>query len=170
MSWLSKIWNSFFNYVPKQEVPGIKLNFDDYWVINVKKVDITAFIREMSILFPDDSVIYIEGTSIDPAIKKYLQAHNAEKITRVEVGTLWPRPTVFHISLSEEHLQKLAEFTDNYALPEICDHLIVYKGEEVLLEGYDFFAQDINLSGKIDENKVRVFCEKVGCTFKREHD
>ena len=170
MSWLSKIWNSFFNYVPKQERQGIKLNFKDYWAINIRNVDITTFINEMSILFPEGSIIYIEGTCLDPSIQKYLQAHHAEEITKVETGTIWPRPAFYHISLSEEHLQKLAGFTENYALPEICGHLIVYRGNEVLLEGYDFFDQDIYLAGKIDENKIRVFCEKVGCSFKKEHE
>lgn len=164
MSWLSKI----INYVPAAERRGISLDERNCWRIDLKKSDISLFIREMGILFPRASVVYLEGTAIDPDIQEYLRSIRAEKTTKLEMGTIWPRPRVFHIPLFDEHLQKLAEFTDTHAMPEVCDHLHVYKDDEVLLQGHDIWDKIVYVSNRIDEGLIKEFCARVKCKYNRE--
>lgn len=164
MSWLSKI----FNYIPVHERRGIYLNMKDCWLINFTKSDITLFIREMGILFPQGSIIYLEGTSISSDVQEYLHSICVKLTARLEIGTIWPRPKIFHIPLVDEYLQKLAEFAETHVMPQICDHLhVLYKDNEILLQGYDIFDKIVYLSNKIDENLIRAFCTKINCKYKK---
>ena len=166
MKWLSRI----FNYVPAHERKGISLDVRGCWLIDFKKSDFTLFVREMGMLFPEGSTIYLEGTAITPDVQEYLHSIRADKITKVEMGTIWPRPKIFHIPLVAEYLQKLAALTDTHAIPEVCDHFHVYKDNEVLLQGHDMLDKTVYLSNEIDENLVKDFCAKVNCKYRKEKD
>ncbi len=86
------------------------------------------------------------------------------------MGTILPRPKIFHIPLVDAYLQSLAHLTDTHALPEVCDHLHVYKDNEVLLQGYDIYDKRVYVSSTLDEGLIRSFCAKVNCKYKREND
>lgn len=164
MGWLAKL----LGYSPSSKRAGISLNDRDSWTVDLRKSDITVFIRELRMLFPEGSNICLEGTSVNSRIRKFFQSNRAETTTKVEGGTIWPRSRFFHIPLTNEIVQKLAEFTETHALPEICDHFHVYKDQELLLQGYDFLGHSVSLSDKIDEDLIKDFCEKTGCAYKKE--
>jgi hypothetical protein len=166
MRWLSKI----FDYVPAHERKGISLDERNCWLIDFKKSDIALFIREMGMLFPQGSTIYLEGTAIVSGIQEYLGSIRAEETTKLEMGTIWPRPKIFHVPLVDEHLQRLAEFTDTHAMAEVCDHLHVYKDDEVLLQGYDIWDKVVYVSGKTGEGPIKDFCARVDCKYRKEND
>src|SRR5262245_33441003 len=72
------------------------------------------------------SCLYFEGTSINPDVQKLLEANAVSPMMTVPTGTLWPKPTVFHVIANEDFLRRLAEVSNRYANPEICDHFHAY--------------------------------------------
>ncbi len=163
MNWLSKI----FNYVPKEKSSGISLDRKTpYWVIKGFR-DFPIFIRSLSNLFPKDSVLYLEGSSIADDVQEFLEMRKSKETTKVAIGTIWPRPKAFHMKLTDENISGLATLAENHAGPEICDHLHVYKNNNVLLEAHDVGDQCISLNGQLSEDQIKALCTKLGSEYKK---
>ena len=62
-------------------------------------------------------------------------------------------------------MRQMAEFAVNFAIPEICDHIHIYKNDEVLLEWFDAFSKPLYISQKISEASIKDFCSKLGCEY-----
>jgi hypothetical protein len=89
------------------------------------------------------------------------------KTTKVAVGTIWPRPEVFHTSITPQNLEGLAELVGRHAFPELAFHVHVYKGTDVLLEWYDSHRPDLLfLSARIPVERVREFCNRLGVEYR----
>jgi len=160
------ILSKLFGYVPADERKGIRLNDNDCWIIsNYWKKDYENFFNFLRIIVPTESIIYIEGDSIIEKIREYYESKKISNFVKVEMGTIWPRPTFYHIPFNEENILKLIEFFNNYAEPEILDHLIIYKHNEVFISGYDFLDKEIWVSSLIDENKIKKFCEMLDAKY-----
>jgi hypothetical protein len=108
---------------------------------------------------PADSVLYLEGTSIAPAVKAYLEERPAPARRRIWRGTLWPRPAVFHLPVS--HVQGLRALAERHAEPEICDHLAVYHDDRLLLTAYDAGFGEVYLARSLPEETIRRFSALV---------
>ncbi|MBI4342345.1 MAG: hypothetical protein HY599_03140 [Candidatus Omnitrophica bacterium] len=163
MSWLSKL----LGYVSKPERAGISLNRKEpYWVMKSFS-DFPAFLRCLAHLFPEGSVLYLEGTSIGKEVQEFLKARAPEKVTRVELGTIWPRPQTFHMLLTAENITELAALAEKHALPELCDHLHVYKDSTVLLEAHDILDRCISLSGALPKERIETLCGQLGAEYKK---
>jgi hypothetical protein len=162
MSFLSKI----FNYIPKSERQGIKLEGDTAWEIDNRKSDASLFFRKIKHYIPEHCIIYLEGTSIRDEVSSYYASNKASNATKVDMGTIWPKPSSYQIPANSEIFDKLVYFLDNYAEPEVCDHLIIYCNSKVLVSGYDFMYPVVWLSRDFSENVVKEFCSKVKCTYK----
>jgi hypothetical protein len=97
----------------------------------------------------------------------FCETHAAGKTTKVALGTIWPKPKVFHLSIAPEVVQELAALTGQHATPEICDHLHAYKDGRVLLEWHDAFDQKLLISREVSEEKVAEFCKRLGAKYER---
>jgi hypothetical protein len=95
-----------------------------------------ALLRAVDEALPKDgAVLYVEGTSIDPEVASFLAARPAGDTREVARGTIWPTPQTFHVSLSAlPELRALAEGRVDF---EVCDHVVVYRGDELLLWAHD---------------------------------
>ena len=106
------------------------------WGINLGLIrDLYALLAVIDEEMPEGAVLYLEGTSIDPEIGAFLEAHRAQESHPVVRGTLWPQPRSYHLPLSSSNLSQLRELAERHAEREICDHLVVYRGDQVLLSG-----------------------------------
>ena len=163
MSWLSKL----FGYASKPERAGMSLNRKEpYWVIKGFS-DFPAFLKSLENLFPMDSVVYLEGTSIAKDVQEFLKERAPEKTARVELGTIWPRPKTFHMLLTAENITGLAALGEKHVLPEMCDHLHVYKDNAVLLEAHDVLDQCISLYGALPEERIKALCGQLESEYKK---
>jgi hypothetical protein len=63
-------------------------------------------------------------------------------------------------------LADLARLTSSLPYPEICDHLHVFSGEDVLLEGHDAFAHTFFVSGLVQESRLKDLCAAIGCDYR----
>ena len=66
-----------------------------------------------------------------------------------------------------ETIIRLAELTRSRAYPELAIHFHAYHGQTVLLEWHDAFTQPMLLSGNLSEQKIRIFAERLGMSYKK---
>lgn len=151
----------------------MSLYWTSYWALQETEVDPEAFFRELVCLLPEATTLYVEGTVIVDEVKAALLAH-------AQVGPYLPDPEAgsvqtlgslrtqfFRCEFTPFLLRKLERFARTYAVPEICDHLLVYAGNEPLLEFYDFPGNEIWLPLKVSEEQVRALASVFNTTYRR---
>lgn len=166
MGFLGKL----FNIVPKEEREGISLDSrTPHWKVSKVKY-LPAFLRALVELLPQGSILYLEDGSPSGKLRQFLDEKSIHEQAHVAMGTIWPRPLVFHVPATAENLGELADITENCAEPEAAIHLHVYCEGKVLLQWYDAFTDPFYISKEISEDKVRQFCNKLSIQYKTDTD
>ena len=160
MNWLSKI----FNYVPRVEREGIRLDQFPCWKLLPTKDHVT-FLKALAGLVPPDSVLYLEGGSPPAQLLSYLQEKAAKKTSKVDIGTIWPKPATFHVIITKDNMEDLSILAEHCFVLELAMHIVVYKDDVVLLSWYDAFDDPCYISREIPEDKVKSFCDSIGIAF-----
>ncbi len=151
----------------KRVLPEIPPLHNPEWEVSAP-ADMVAFMKHLSGLLPEGSVLVLEATSIARDVKSFLEAHQPANRPTLHVETTWPKSKVFHVPVTQMNMNMLAELVENHALPEICDHLKAYKGVREILAWYDVCCDDPwFVDACIGEAPLRSFCETLGCTYKK---
>ncbi len=112
--------------------------------------------------------LYFEGTSISPDVQSFFASHAAKQILQIAPGTIWPKPSVFHVRATEQFLRQLAALAERHVGPEICDHFHAYDDNQGLMQWYDAFSGDpLLVDESVGEMKVQTFCRKLGVPYAR---
>jgi len=158
---------------------GIRMQPQETWrLYGVREV--YDFLRKLPLLFPDDCVLYVEGKPPED-VREFLAQRMVAKPANVAPGTLGSVVTItflppsvrkvpverYHIPLTRDNAEALADLAENHAEPEVCDHLHVYKHETMLMEGHDWYDGEFYVTGQMPEDTIRGFCESVGCRYER---
>jgi hypothetical protein len=101
--------------------------------------DVAVLLRALDAVVPRGSILCVEGPT-DRKIIEFLRARPAPNPATVRRGTTWPRSKQFHLPIEGTNLEELARLTEHLAMPEVCDHIVVYKNGMVLLTAYDVGA------------------------------
>lgn len=161
MGWLRKV----FDAVSKEEMQGLRLSGPS-WVISGDFTDPSSFFRALAKLVPDDAILFLEGGEHPPQLRALLDEHKLFPSLRPALGTIWPRLATFALPSTPVFLDSLAESAESCAAPEVCAHLHVYRGEQVLLEGYDAFRHPVfHVSQAIPQERVCEFCADLGASW-----
>ena len=164
MGWLAKL----FRAVPKEEMAGIRLDTSrSYWEVDGPKTFAEMFCALRGWLSPG-SVLYFEGGSPDTEIDDFMAAYSVPEQAHIAVGTIWPRPKIFHVPASQAALTKLAEIMERHAEPELAVHFHIYHGATVLLEWHDAFSQPILISGEVGEEQIKQFADTLGARYRKK--
>lgn len=159
-----------FNFVPRKELKGLCLGKDAYWEVSPTK-DLPSLLRVLPKLIPESAILYLEGGTPSPDIKAFLITNCVPEVTHLAMGTIWPRPHIFHLPATLNNLSRLAELAEKCAAFEIAIHLHVYNHDKVLLEWYDaFFGDPMHLSRDVPEEKVRDFCSELSLQYSVRED
>lgn len=137
------------------------------WVIN-GLTEFEPFFRNFARLLPDSvAFVYLEGVSISREVREFLVRHSVPAWHEVCRGTIWPKPSTFHLPATPEVLTGLADFAARHAYPEIADHCHVYTRDEMILQWYDAcdLGCPLGVAATVPEDCVRAFCELVGATY-----
>jgi hypothetical protein len=146
---------------------GIRLDMQrPFWEVS-GETDFPALLAALPDLLPGECVLYFEGGSPDPEMLAFLREHAVPERAHVAHGTIWPKPTVFHLPATPGTMSRLAELTRSCAYPELAIHFHVYRDQSVLLEWHDAFTQPMLLSGELPEQKVRIFAERLRMSYKK---
>lgn len=103
----------------------------------VSRLDV--LLEALDVGMPDDAVVYVEA-GVAPSVRAALAAlpQVPEDDRRSDLqGTLWPRPTCFHVLVRAGVLRVLRQLAERHAEPEVCDHIAVYRREEILALAHD---------------------------------
>lgn len=165
MAWVSRVLCAIFRCVPPEERGGITLPAGPCWQISPPR-DLDSFLRALADAVPPDSVLYLECSSLATEIRLYLESRKIQPTTTVAVGTLWPRPHRFHIPVTRENIEGLAQLAERHAEPEVADHLHVYRNNQVLLQWYDAPSEPLYVSTDISEDKLKAFCTRLGTDYR----
>jgi hypothetical protein len=89
---------------------------------------------------PSDAVVYVEGVAFAADVRAALAAlpQLPEEQRRTDLrGTLLPVPESFHVPVGSGVLHVLRELEQRHASAEVCIHLAVYRGDEILALAHD---------------------------------
>ena len=134
------------------ELTGIHIIGRFVWDIHDYELD--RLLRALPSLVPTDAVVYFEGCGITDDVRQALQAHPAPVTTKIYPGTIAPVPQIFHVPATPAVLAELAQIAEHHSSYEFCDHLHVYRGSTVLMQGYDFKSLPLILSETFSERQV----------------
>jgi len=164
MGWLGKL----FGAVTKEEMQGICLDTSQsYWEVDGPKTFPELFHAFQGWSLPN-LILYFEGGSPDTEINDFMAAYSIPEQAHVAVGTIWPRPKIFHVPASEDTLTKLAKIMEHHAEPELAIHFHVYQGTTLLLQWHDAFTQPILISGTLAEEQVKSFADSIGKKYRNK--
>ena len=140
----------------------LKFSASECWKVSAPK-DAAPFLRALADLAPEGSILYLEsgGSPPDP-VKLFLLSIKLEDHIGISGGTLLPTPRIYKFPLTRGNLETLAQLQEKYPTPVGSVHIHIYKGEKVLLWGYDAFLDPIFISKAIPEKNVRTFCRTLG--------
>ncbi len=137
------------------------------WEMKAPK-NCAQFVRALAGWLPAGSVLYFEGSGIEPTVRDFFITHPAENLLPIFHGTISPEPECFYIPATAENIDQVATFFERYASPEICDHFHAFKDTKILLQWYDAFCKEPWLvSETIDEDRIKKVSSQTGCHYQR---
>jgi hypothetical protein len=147
--------------VGPEDRKGLRLQEVCPWQVS-STGDAALFLGGLHLLRLEDATIYLEAT-YDRAIRQCLERVSVEPRTKVAVGTLWPRPDVWHVPFSTSNVEDLTRVCLTDTGPRLCDHVLVYQTDGVMLQWYDAFTDaPMLLSRRLDADDVRRFAQALG--------
>lgn len=154
---------------------GIHLEGEFTWQLSGFKSE--ELLRSLPSMVPSDAVVYIEGCGISDEVRNFLITHPAPVTTKVYRGTIEPTPETFHIPATQAVLSSLAQIAKkqhaSYGIPDlrgaygVCDHLHVYRGNTMLIDGHDIMDIPLTLSQSFGERQLADFCQMIGAQYER---
>lgn len=124
-----------------------------------------AFFDALVELLPLPTYLCFEGTSIVPAVREVLEANAVAPAMQIPTGTLWPKPSTFHVLADEPFIRSFAALASQHAEPEICDHFHAYQDGHGLLQWYDAFDDPLLVDESILEGALQRFCAQLGARY-----
>ncbi len=164
MGFLAKI----FSVVPKEEREGLSLGKDAHWEVSSSS-DLPSFLRSLHHIVPSHAILYLEGGGPPPKdIVKFFSEQCVPEVRHIAMGTIWPRPQVFHLPATRENLIQLAVLAEQCNRAQIAIHLHVYAGDVMLLEWHDaFFQNPMHLSKDVTEDSLKAICSELSLQYNR---
>lgn len=117
-------------------------------------------------LLPEGSRLYLEGAD-DVEVQAFLEARAVAPGRTVPWGRAWPEPSAWHLPVDARVTGDLEHLARMRPVPKICEHLVAYHEDDVLVVGYDAFRGPLLLAPSLGEETVRAFCEGLGASYVR---
>jgi hypothetical protein len=136
-----------------------------------KHSDYTKFFTAVSTLeFGGDAKVVLETTSPSEKVEETL---NPYLVDTSKPGGIFKflSSKICHYSLPFEasSLKILAELIDTHAAPEVCNQLLVVRGDEVLLSWYDFPDDPFRIVGSVSDESVQSLAAELGSKVERDN-
>ena len=84
---------------------------------------------------------------------------------RVALGTIWPRPDRYHVSLTPQNMEAMAAFLEAKPAGYFCSHCHVYEAGRVLLQWHDAFSDPVYGSRRIGAETVSMFAAALDSAY-----
>jgi hypothetical protein len=119
------------------------------------------FFSALADVLPLPVHLCFEGSSFPSDVRKLLEAHAVPATMQIAAGTIWPKPTVFHVLATEQFLRELEVLARKHAEPEICFHFHAYRDGQGLMQWYDAFVDPLLIDESISEATLQSFCQNL---------
>ena len=153
-----------------KELEKIKWVFLDHnkshWHLSPTE-DLPAFLRALRYLVPPDSVVYFEAGSPDREIKTFLKDRSLKDRPIIPMGTVSPKPAFYHLPVTPDNLDNLAQIAEHHSAFEIAGHVHVYVEQTLILQWFDAFMDPICISGEIPEKAIQLFCSELKLSYEK---
>jgi hypothetical protein len=126
-----------------------------------------GFFSALPEILPLPVHLCFEGTRISSDVRKLLAANTVPATLEIPPGTIWPKPSVFHVLATEQFLHEFVALAGKHAETEICDHFHAYNDRHGLLQWYDAFDLPLLIDSSITEASLEGFCRKLGVQYAR---
>lgn len=138
--------------------------FANGWeVTGIRSAD--KFFSTLAEVLPLPVHLCFEGTSISPDVRKLIASSAVAATLQIPSGTIWPKPSVFHVLATEQFIHELAILARRHVGPEICDHFHAYNNSQGLMQWYDAFDLPLLIDKSITEASLQSFCHKLGVQY-----
>lgn len=127
------------------------------------------FFSALTEILPLPVYLCFEGTTISSDVRTLLSSSAVTPRLTILLGTIWPKPTVFHVLASAQFLHELAALARRHNEAEICDHFHTYDDSHGLMQWYDAFDLPLLIDESIREISIRAFCRRLGVHYARWH-
>jgi hypothetical protein len=129
--------------------------------------DLYKLLRAIDEAMPKDAVLYLEGSAIATDVASFLESRPALDRREIKAHTLWPKPKVFHMSLTGDNLAEVRKLAEKHAEPEVADHVVVYRGEEVLLWAHDAGYGYVRVVRHLSESILQALRDALGDAIRK---
>jgi len=131
-------------------------------------VDREAFVRNLYLVFPEGTMLVVEGTKIPETPQAFLESNQPPDCPTIALDTEWPTPKVFHLPVTQELMERLATFALIDDRWELCDHLKAYRAYQEVMAWYDADCNDPWFAdGTVKEENLKDFCRITGSQYKK---
>ncbi len=155
MGWL----RNFLSLTTREEPAGLRLESSGHRELKGPTTFVELF-RALDGWLPEASILYFESGYPDAEIEALMAEHGIPEQAHIALGTIWPRPRVFHVPATSETLRKLTDIMERHAEPQLAVHFHVYRDGAVMLEWHDAFSQPMLIVGSVPEDQVQVLVER----------
>lgn len=131
------------------------------WRVTGDVRDHAAVFRHLPLFLPADAVLVLEGGRHTRELRAFLDKHKLPTTARVIAGTIWPAQRSYHLPTTAAFLRDLADRTECCAGPEVCEHLQVYREDELLLQWFDAFSEPLYVSKSVPRDQLDWFCSAL---------
>jgi hypothetical protein len=143
---------------------GLRLRDED--AVEVGYVsDLYELLSAIDEAIPKDATLCLEGRPVSE-IRDYVELRAAVRPPKIEPGTIWPRQQFLHLPLEGANLAGLRALAERHAEPEIADHLMVYRDDEVLLWAPDAGDGLVVLAKSLPETTITYFRAVLGAAMR----
>jgi hypothetical protein len=161
------LFAKLFGAVPRAERAGICLDtMYPSWELS-GATDFPPVLEALADLLPHGCVLYFEGGSPSGELAQFLRENSVSERAHIAYGTIWPKPSVYHVPVTTATITRLANLMRSHCSPELAVHFHVYRNQTILLEWHDAFNQPMRLAGRFPEDQVRSFAERLGIRYGR---
>lgn len=163
MGWLA----DKLGWVPARERRGISVSLrGGYWEVDAAP-DLASLLRALDGWLPEGCVLCLEVGEPSSEVEAFMRRHAVPERARVQRGTIWPRPRVFHVPAEREAFSALVELAERHGGPELATHLHVYRDDEVLLAAFDVLFQEMWLPLTTSEDRVAALAARLGVAHRK---
>jgi hypothetical protein len=124
-----------------------------------------VLLRAIEASMPDDAILYLEGEATAPAVAAFLREHAAAE-PRELVANSTRSTAVFHLPLADGNLGRLRLLAEDFIASEVASHLVVYRGDEVLLWAHQAGSGSVQLARSLPPAASERFRSALGSTFR----
>ncbi|HZM02612.1 MAG TPA: hypothetical protein VFC44_06280 [Candidatus Saccharimonadales bacterium] len=150
-----------------QSPPQLGLVTDFHWAV-YGVASAIGFFNVLPVLMREGSVLYVEGTEIDPRIPPLYKKHLYPKPIDIAPDTLFPKPLSFHLTFTPLLCDFFKGLLKTNTHECLFHHVKGYSAHDVIFTFHDAFSGILRISHDVPEDVVKMICTRFDARYSLE--